>query len=143
MQLETAYFGVVELNERDFILFPEGIPGFEEYKKFALIGNDETVSSSFFFLQSVENKDLCFVVTDPFMVYANYEVNVDDEDVELLQITDPNSVMTLAIVVIPEDIKQMRVNLKAPVIINIEKKLGKQIIQKDESLPVRYYLHKE
>ena len=60
-----------------------------------------------------------------------------------MEITDPNTVMTLAIVVLPEDIQQTRVNLKAPVIINVEKKLGKQIIQNDDSLPVRYYLYRD
>ncbi|NLM75316.1 MAG: flagellar assembly protein FliW [Clostridiaceae bacterium] len=143
MQLETAHFGVIELDENEFIYFPEGIPGFEENKRFALIGYDPSVTSSFFFLQSVENRDLCFIVTDPFAIYDNYEVNLDEEDVELLEITDPNTVMTLAIVVLPEDIQQTRVNLKAPVIINVEKKLGKQIIQNDDSLPVRYYLYRD
>lgn len=75
------------------------------------------------------------------MLYADYGVDVDDDDIELLGITDPNTVLTLAIVVIPEDIKQIRANLKAPIIINVDKKLGKQIIQKDDSLPIRYYLH--
>ncbi len=140
MQLKTAHFGVIEVNEDDFIYFPEGIPGFEENKKYALIGND-TTSSTFFFLQNVEDSELCFVVTDPFMLYADYGVDVDDDDIELLGITDPNTVLTLAIVVIPEDIKQIRANLKAPIIINVDKKLGKQIIQKDDSLPIRYYLH--
>ena len=32
MQLETAHFGVIELDENEFIYFPEGIPGFEENK---------------------------------------------------------------------------------------------------------------
>jgi len=140
MQLETVNFGVVELDEKEIIYFPEGLPGFEENRKFALLGYDASLSSPFFFMQSVENPGLCFVVTDPFAIYANYEVNVDEEDVRLLEITDPNTVMTLAIVVIPENIREMRVNLKAPVIINIEKRLGKQIIQNDDSLPVRYYL---
>ncbi|NLM74456.1 MAG: flagellar assembly protein FliW [Clostridiaceae bacterium] len=139
MQLETAHFGVIEFNEEDILYFPEGIPGFEANKKYALIVDQET-STNFFFLQSTEDSQLCFIVTDPFMLYAGYGVDVDDEDVELLGITDPKTVMTLAIVVIPEDIKEARVNLKAPILINVEKKLGKQIILKDDSLPIRYYL---
>ena len=141
MQLETAHFGKIEVNEEDFIYFPEGIPGFENSKKYALIGNDsgETV---FFWLQSVDTPELCFVVTDPFMVYDGYGVDVEDEDVELLKITDANKVLSLTIVIIPEDINEIRVNLKAPILINMEKKLGKQIIQKNDNLPIRYYLSK-
>lgn len=140
MKLETAHFGVIEIDENDFIDFPEGIPGFENSKKFALIGNNSN-ESVFFWLQSIDTPELCFVVTDPFMVYDGYGVDVDSEDEALLQITDANNVMTLAIVVIPEDITAARVNLKAPVLINVDKKLGKQVIQKNDNLPIRYYLY--
>ena len=141
MELNTVHFGVMEIDEADFIEFPEGIPGFEETRKYALIGY-EANETPFFWLQSVERQELCFVVTDPFLVYDNYGVDVSDDDVKLLGIADTNTVMTLAIVVIPEDIKETRVNLKAPILINVDKKLGKQVIQRNENLPVRYFLNK-
>ena len=140
MKLKTAHFGVINIDESELLFFPEGIPGFETSKKYVLLGNHSD-DASFFWLQSVDRAELCFVVTDPFMIYSDYGVDIDDEDTELLQITDADKVLTLAIVVIPEDIKKSRVNLKAPVLINVEKKLGKQVIQKDDSLPVRYYLY--
>ena len=77
------------------------------------------------------------------MVYDGYVVDLEDEDVLLLQITDPSKVLTLAIVIIPEKIDEIRVNLKAPILINIEKKLGKQIILDNDNLPIRYYLNKK
>jgi len=141
MQLKTVNFGEIEINEEDVIIFPEGIPGFEDSKKYVLIGN-ESNEAVFFWLQSVDIPELCFVVTDPFMVYDGYGVDVEDEDVELLELTDPKKVLTLTIVVIPENINEIRVNLKAPILINMEKKLGKQIIQKNDNLPIRYYLGK-
>lgn len=142
MQLKTVNFGEIEINEEDVIIFPEGIPGFEDSKKYVLIGN-ESNEAVFFWLQSVDIPELCFVVTDPFMVYDGYGVDVEDEDVELLELTDPKKVLTLTIVVIPENNNEIRVNLKAPILINMEKKLGKQIIQKNDNLPIRYYLRQE
>ena len=142
MLLKTVHFGEIEINEEDVIIFPEGIPGFEDSKKYVLIGN-ESNEAVFFWLQSVDIPELCFVVTDPFMIYDGYGADVEDDDIELLGITDPNRVLTLTIVVIPENINEIRVNLKAPIIINMEKKLGKQIIQKNDDLPIRYYLSKE
>lgn len=141
MQLETAHFGTIEIEDKELIYFPEGIPGFESGKKYVLIGNDneETV---FFWLQSVDNPELCFVVTDPFMVYDGYGVDIEDDDIELLKITDANKVLSLVIVIIPEDINEMRVNLKAPILINLDRQLGKQVIQKNPDLPIRYYLSK-
>ena len=142
MLLKTVHFGEIEINEEDIIFFLEGIPGFEDSKKYVLIGN-ESNEAVFFWLQSVDIPELCFVVTDPFMVYDGYGVDVEDEDVELLELTDPKKVLTLTIVVIPENINEIRVNLKAPILINMEKKLGKQIIQKNDNLPIRYYLRQE
>ena len=142
MQLKTVNFGEIEINEEDVIIFPEGIPGFEDSKKYVLIGN-ESNEAVFFWLQSVDIPELCFVVTDPFMVYDGYGVDVEDEDVELLELTDPKKVLTLTVVVIPENNNEIRVNLKAPILINMEKKLGKQIIQKNDNLPIRYYLRQE
>lgn len=139
MQLETAHFGMIEIDEKEFIYFPEGIPGLENSKKFVLIGNNSG-EEVFFWLQSVDTPELCFVVTDPFMVYDGYGIDLEDDDVSLLQIADANKVLTLAIVIIPEKIDEIRVNLKAPILINVEKKLGKQVIQKNENLPIRYYL---
>lgn len=139
MQLETVHFGVINIDEADIIYFPEGIPGFENSKKYSLIGNDSG-ESVFFWLQSLDIPELCFVVTDPFMVYDGYGVDVDDEDVKLLKISDANKVLTLTIVIIPENINEIRVNLKAPILINMDQKLGKQVIQKNDNLPIRYYL---
>ena len=139
MKLKTTHFGIIDVNEEELIDFPEGLPGFENVKKYALIGHDAG-GSPFFWLQSADNPELCFVVTDPFLVYDNYGVDVSDDDVKFLQITDANKVITLAITVIPEDVKKTRVNLKAPILINTGKKLGKQVIQKDDTLPIRYFL---
>ena len=75
MQLKTVNFGEIEINEEDVIIFPEGIPGFEDSKKYVLIGN-ESNEAVFFWLQSVDAPDLCFVVTDPFMVYDGYGVDL-------------------------------------------------------------------
>ncbi len=139
MKLKTTHFGIIDVNEEELIDFPEGLPGFENAKKYALIGHD-VGESPFFWLQSTDDPELCFVVTDPFLVYDNYGVDVSDDDVKFLQITDANKVITLAITVIPEDVKKTRVNLKAPILINTGKKLGKQVIQKDDTLPIRYFL---
>jgi flagellar assembly factor FliW len=97
MQLETTNFGVIEIDEAELINFPKGIPGFEKAKKYVLIGHDSN-DTSFFWLQSADDPGLCFVVADPFMVYDNYGVDVSDEDVKLLRITDANNVLTLVMV---------------------------------------------
>ncbi len=141
MYIETEYFGRIEISDDDIMTFPEGIPGFEELKRFTLLSIGEDFVN-FFLLQSVDRPEISFIVTGMFVIYNGYEVHIEDDDLELLGITSPDTVLTLAIAVIPEDPKDIRVNLKAPVIINVDKKLGKQILQQNESLPIRYYLNR-
>ena len=41
MRINTRYFGTVDLDDDKVIVFDDGLFGFEEYKKFALIFNNE------------------------------------------------------------------------------------------------------
>jgi flagellar assembly factor FliW len=139
MQLNTKHFGVIEVDEKEILYFPSGIPGFENVRKFVLLGRQEA-DSPFFWLQCVDKPDLAFVVTDPFYIKEDYYVDVDDEEIAEIEINDPENVLTLAIVTIPEDIRFMTVNLKAPVLINMKNNMGKQVIMKNDTFPVRYYI---
>ncbi|UZQ85473.1 flagellar assembly protein FliW [Thermoclostridium stercorarium] len=139
MQLNTKHFGVIEVDEKEILYFPSGIPGFENVRKFVLLERQEA-DSPFFWLQCVDKPDLAFVVTDPFYIKEDYYVDVDDEEIAEIEINDPENVLTLAIVTIPEDIRFMTVNLKAPVLINMKNNMGKQVIMKNDTFPVRYYI---
>lgn len=141
MEIETVHFGNVEINDGGIITFPEGVPGFEDVHRFILLGNVGE-KEAFFWMQSVDKPDVCFVVTDPFVIYNNYNVDVDDDDIAILEINGSENVLTLVIVVVPDNIEDARVNLKAPVIINMDKKIGMQVLQKNESLPIRYYFNR-
>ncbi len=139
MELQTKHFGTIEVDEKDILYFPSGIPGFENVKKFTLLGKQDP-ESPFFWLQGVDDPELAFVVTDPFSVNQNYYVDADDKEIEEIKIKDSEQVLTLSIVTIPERIKDMTINLKAPVLINMHNNMGKQIIMKDETFPVKYYI---
>ena len=139
LSLMTKHFGEMQIDEREVIFFPEGLPGFEDRHKYALIRKGET-PEPFLWLQCVEDPDMALVVVDPFAIYSDYTVDVADEELAVLGEMNPERIMTLCIVVIPEDVKQMRVNLKAPLLINLETNAGKQVLQHNENLPIRYFL---
>ena len=139
ISIDTKHFGPIQIDERDVVVFPEGIYGFEESKRFTLLGKNDG-AAPFFWLQSLDQPDVSLVVMDPFAIYDEYSVEVADEELETLAINDPERIMTLCIVVIPEDVKQMRANLKAPILINMENSVGKQVMQHNDSLPIRFFL---
>ncbi len=139
MQLQTKHFGIIDVDEKDALHFPSGIPGFENVKEYILLGKQEN-ENPFFWLQSLDNPQLAFVVVDPFYINDDYYVDVDDEDIEEIHIKDKENILILAIVTLPENIKEMTVNLKAPVLINLKNNMGKQVVMKDDTFPVKYYI---
>ncbi|NLM27968.1 MAG: flagellar assembly protein FliW [Clostridiaceae bacterium] len=139
MQLNTKHFGVIEIDEKEILYFPSGIPGFENVKKFTLLGRQEN-EAPFFWLQGVDDPALAFVVTDPFAINDDYFVDADDDDIKIIDAKDPERILTLAIVTIPEDITKISVNLKAPILINMDNNKGMQVIMKNETFPVKYYI---
>jgi flagellar assembly factor FliW len=139
MELTTKHFGLIEIDEKGIISFPEGIPGFEDVKKFVLLGN-ASQDNPFQWLQSVDKPDLAFIIIDPKVFRPDYIVDVDDNKVEILEINHIEKVLVYAIVVIPEDVRKMTANLAAPVLINTMNNLGKQVTLEKGNYMIRHYI---
>lgn len=142
MILQTKYFGELDIDEREIIKFKNGLPGFEGVKRYILINNEEE-GSPFKWLQGVDGSRPAFVIIDPFAVRKDYEVNLNDDVLKELEIKEDNEVVVFCIVVVPDDIKKMTMNLQAPLIINTVKKVGKQLILDTERYGVRHYILEE
>ena len=141
-KLTTFHFGEIEYDEQKIINFPDGIPGFPDDKRFLFMSEEED-EDTFFWLQSVDNGDVAFTLMNVYGVLPNYDPHVDEEEMkELGDVTDsPLEIYNIA--VIPEDAKQMRVNLMAPVVINMEAGLGRQVVCTNDDYPIRYYIFEE
>lgn len=126
MIIDTIRFGEVEIDPERILDFPEGIPGLEEYKRFALLQFEE--SYPIIWLQCVDDGDICLPVLDTFAVLDNYVFDIDDEDVKDLQLEGPEHLHVVSVLVIPDDLQKMTVNLAAPVIINTSIGRARQIL---------------
>ena len=126
MQIDTIRFGPVEVDETRLITFDGGIPGLEEYTKFALLQFEE--SYPIIWLQCVDEKGICLPVLDTFAVIPGYVFDIEDTDVRELSLSGPEDLHVVSVVVIPEDIQKMTVNLAAPIIINTSTGKAKQIL---------------
>lgn len=135
MQIDTLRFGPVEIDEKKLIDFGEGIPGLEQYHAYALLQFDE--SYPIVWLQSVDDKGICLPVLDIFAVLPDYVFDIDDTDVKYLGLTSPDELHIINVVVIPDDIKGMTVNLAAPIIINTTSGKAKQIVLSGTDYNVR------
>lgn len=142
MVLQTKYFGEIDVMEDRVLHFRSGIPGFEEVKKYILIDNEEE-GSPFKWLQGVEGAKPAFVIIDPFAVKKDYEINLSEEVLKELDIREADEVAVYCIVVVPDDISKMTMNLQAPLIINSSKMAGRQLILDTERFGVRHYILEE
>ena len=136
MKIQNTRFGEMEYREEDVLTFPKGLLGFPDVKRFLLLS--EVIRAPFMWLQSIDEPDLAFVVLDPWIVQEDYQLDLSLEIRERLEITASEQVLTLAITVIPQDPKQMTINLRAPLIINTQSKLCEQLVLQDDRYDVRH-----
>ena len=135
MQLDTLRFGQVYIDESKLITFDEGIPGLEEYRGYALLQFEE--SYPIIWLQSIEERGICLPVLDTFAVLTDYVFDIDDEDVRLLQLNGPEDLHVVSVLVIPDEIQKMTVNLAAPIVINTVTGKARQIMLSGSDYNVR------
>ena len=130
MQIKSTRFGEFDVPEDLVVQFPEGLPGFEDQKKFAFLPYtvDED-NSPFAYMQSVQDPDLTLLLADPFLFFKHYSLNLNDEDAAQLGLSDSEETAGVyGVVAVPEKIDQMTVNLVAPIVVNWKEQKGMQII---------------
>lgn len=131
LKIVTDYRGEIEYTEEDIIHFEDDMYGFEGKKDFLLIGNVEP-DLPFHWLQSIDDENLTFVITDPFLFVEKYDFELDDFTVEQLNLDSVEDIMIYTTVIIPESIEDITVNLKSPIIVNAKERKAKQIILKED-----------
>jgi len=135
MQVDTLRFGTVEVDDSKTIHFGDGIPGLEQYHEYALLQFEE--SYPIVWLQSLEDTGICLPVLDTFNVLPDYVFDIDEMDVKKLELNSPEDLHVVSVVVIPEDIQGMTVNLAAPIIINTNTGNAMQIVLSGSEYNVR------
>ena len=141
--ISTAHFGDMAYNPEKVITFPLGIPGYPDYTRYLLIA-EEGSQDTFYWLQSIDDSEVAFAMMDVYRVLPHYNPLVDPADLaDLGNFSVGNPLCIYNIVVVPEDVQQMRVNLRAPVVINMVTGLGKQVVCVGEDYPIRYMIMEE
>ena len=101
MDVVTKSGEVVNISEKQVYTFPNGLLGFENFKKYALI---ESEYEPFFWLQSLDEKNLAFLLIDPFLISSSYEADIDDESLRAINVQAPEDIIIMTIVTISHTI---------------------------------------
>ena len=128
MKVATKAYGLVDVEAHQRITFPHGLFGFESLKEYVLLDAEQ---EPFFWLQSIDNEQIAFVLINPFLFRQDYEMNIDNEELQNIGISDPGKAVIFSIVTIPAADGIMTANLQGPIIINRESHLGIQAILTD------------
>lgn len=135
MIISTSRFGSVELSNEDVLTFPEGLLGFNDLRTFVLL--DDPNDEIFAWLQSCENAHIAFPVLEPELFTTTYSPTLTKLDLEVMRFERGEKIRYFTIVTIPQDPTQMTANLKAPLAINVQKKLARQCVLQENSLQIR------
>lgn len=135
MEVCTKSGKIVNVEENRLVSFPNGIMGFEQYKNYALI---ESEYEPFIWLQSIENKNLSFLLIDPFLICSDYEIDIDDDSLKSLKVTSPEDIIVMTIVTVPSDGSVITANFLGPIVINRKNNLCAQVILSDNRWTTKF-----
>ncbi len=141
MKVKTTRFGELELNPSDIITFQEGLLGFDQLKKYFVV--DPGDSTLILWLQAVEDEKIAFPIIEPKIFKPDYIAKLLPADLNGLELESLNNAKLYSILTIPANVMEMNANLKAPIVINSAKKVGKQIVLADSKLTVKHEMYKE
>ena len=128
MEVKTKAYGLINVDDRQRIGFPSGLLGFETLKEYILLDAER---QPFFWLQSVEMEEVAFVLINPFIFRPDYEMNIDNDELLPINVTDPGKALIFSIVTIPPEGSPITANLQGPLVINRENRLGIQAVLTD------------
>jgi flagellar assembly factor FliW len=128
MKLKTERFGEIEVNEKAVLILPKGILGFNEYTKYVILPADANQDTPFFFLQSLEEGKLSFLILDTFSFFSSYDFELDKQTIEDIGLEKPEDVDVFTVVTAQGSLKDATTNLKAPIVINSNNQIAKQVV---------------
>lgn len=142
MIIETKAYGEMEIDQRQKISLQKGLFGFESFNDFALLDSEQL---PFYWFQSLDEREIAFVLIDPRVFRPDYCPGVTTEDLEALGVhsEDDEDLLVFTIVTIPDDQNRMTANLQGPLLINRKTREGRQIISNDERWHVRHLIVEE
>jgi len=138
MLIHTVNFGNLEIADERILSFKEGLPGFPQIHRFAILEMEEI--KPFQYLQALDDPPISLFVINPFLVDPGYEFRLTDSDMEDVCSKNSAELAVFAVATIPEDPSLATLNLMAPIVINDKARCGKQVILHESKYAVKHPL---
>ncbi len=140
MRLQSTRFGELTIEEETALAFPRGLMGYPEQKEFFLL--EQPSQGPFKWLHALDDTSLAFVMIDPTLIKPDFRLNLQAEELEEMQATDPTDLRIYVMLTVsnrhPE---KATANLQGPILLNMKARKGKQLVLLDTlQYPCRYPL---
>ena len=142
MWVQFAARGPLLFAPESVFEFPNGLPGFEERRRFLPVQNPRT--APIVFLQSLEEPSLCFTTLPVWVVDPQYRLRVMEQDLEVLELTADrqprigDEILCLAVLSIRNT--GTTANLLAPVVVNLKNYKAVQAVSAESGYSHRHLL---
>ncbi len=135
MQVATTRFGLLDVADDDLIEFSAGLLGLEDCRQWVLLA--DATNEELGWLQSAARSDVALAVVNPRRFAPDYQFRVFRRELAPLDFDRADDACVLAIV--SKNERGITLNLKAPIVINLPRRLGRQVIANGEQ-PLQYEL---
>jgi flagellar assembly factor FliW len=117
------------------LYFAEGLPGFPDSRRFALVQwGDE---GPFSVMVDLDDDYVRFLVVPPGVFYSDYDIELDDWVAAKLGLVDPDDALVLVIVTLDGDVRTATANLLGPIVVNHHTRQAVQAVLSDRRYGTR------
>lgn len=140
MDVLTTRFGTLSVAPQDELIFESGLLGLEHCHRWVVL--TDTKNPALGWLQSLDEGHIALGVVSPRRFVPDYQLRTDRADLQTLELTmarDAEVVVIASRQAKGPEAGGLTLNLRAPLVINVERRRGCQVIAKDD-LPVQFAL---
>jgi flagellar assembly factor FliW len=139
--VESSRFGLIEVPEDIVLTFEQGMIGFPELRRYAIIKQRE--DSVFMWLHSLDDGSLAFPVVLPWVFYWDYEVDLSDADMSAIGVSRADEISIYCVVNVGADVRNATINLFSPIVVNNVGRHARQVINTIDGYSTRDRLFRD
>ena len=138
MDIQTTRFATLAIEPEDILHFPAGLAGLEDCRHWVLLA--DAGNEAMGWLQSTSRPEVALAVVTPRRFVPDYQVRLVRADLTPLAVDRTQDAKVL--VIVGKNERSITLNLKAPLLVNLDRRLGRQVVAINE-YPVQYELSSE
>lgn len=135
MLVASDRFGELEIEEDRVLQFDDGLLGFPEAKRFAMLDTHDT--GVYFWLQSLDDPGLAFLSVVPWSFFPDYEPHLPEGEQASLGLRSASEAIVLCLLTVQRDQEAITANLLGPLVVNGTTRKGRQVVLAESGYPVR------